>query len=97
MTSYKINKDTGLDFKTISEVSSSVLNVGDIITNETSILWDDVVDEEGNKISTFKGTIQHKLIYGNLWMTIMDLDGKRYKGKSVRDGENFIFTVEEIE
>lgn len=99
----RINSVTGVNFKTVKALNNSAPVVRDKIIKANVLLWDDlpeVTDEEGNtyKPSTIRGTIQHHRIMGGTeWQTVIDIEGKRYKGKSKHESGDWTLTVEEVE
>ena len=67
------------------------------VKNKKGLVWDDLTDDEGNKVSVIRGTTQHHLIPGaGYWRSVIDLDGKRYKGKSIMEDDGYVMTLEEV-
>ena len=88
------------EISTMQALKAKNPKAGDVleVKNKKGLVWDDITDDEGNKISVIKGTTQHHLVPGaGYWRTIIDLDGKRYKGKSVMSDGGYTCTVEEVE
>ncbi len=95
---HKIDSETGQDYKTIKDFSDHAnVQVGDKISKKHSIVWDDIKDDEGNKISVIRGTTQHHHISGTLWRTVIDIEGKRFKGTSNHTNGDWSMTIEEVE
>lgn len=60
-------------------------------------MWDDLpVVKDEPKPSVLKGTIQHHILGGGRWRTVMDVEGKRYSGTSVIGNGDFTFKVETV-
>ena len=88
------------EIPTMQALKAKAPKAGDVleVRNKKGLVWDDLIDDEGNKVSVIRGTTQHHLVPGTgYWRTVIDLDGKRYKGKSVHDANGYTMTVEEVE
>jgi hypothetical protein len=91
----------GRTVATVQDLSAISIKVQDTVTVKGLVVWDNLTTKDADgkdvKTSVIKGTIQHHRVVGaGHWRTIMDVDGKRYEGRSAHESGGYVFAVDKV-